>query len=140
MHMFASLMAVCFGFVTIQPLYGDPCPHHQPALAALAQGLGTGPGASHAMGAHDGMAGGGEHGTHGAAGHGSSGDSHHCNCFGACCGVAPVALAQLPAAWVAVALARRVSVSSSAATARAPQPSPRHTLPFATAPPPALLV
>ena len=139
MRLLASFAAVWFAFVTIQPLYGDPCPHHQPALAALAQGLATGSGNSHTMGAQGDMAAGMDHGTHGAAGHDGPHGSHQCHCLGACCGVAPVAFAQPRIEWVPIAVATRIRLSSSTrrvTVPRAPQP---HTLPFSTAPPPALL-
>lgn len=129
-RVFASLVAVWFAFVTIQPLYGDPCPHHQPALAALAQGLGPRAGGSHAMA---------EHGTHGSAGHDDSSGSHRCHCVGVCCGVAPVAVAQATANWVPAPRAEEISVSRCRPAARITQTSAPHTLPFANAPPPTLL-
>ena len=129
-RIFASLVAVWFGFVTIQPLYSAPCPHHQPALAALAQGLGSSAAAPHSMA---------EHGTHGLAGHEDRSGGHGCHCIGACCGAAPVAVAQQLTEWVPTTLAEQIGVSTTAPLARAPRESPPHSLPFATAPPPSLL-
>ncbi|MEO9250350.1 MAG: hypothetical protein ABI322_04985 [Gemmatimonadaceae bacterium] len=127
-RIFTSLVAVWFAFVTIQPPYGDPCPHHQPALAALAQALGADGIAPHSMAAHR---------THGSSGHHSG--SHSCNCLGVCCGAAPVAIAQPAVEWVPPALAMQESVGNTAPVARIIQTFAPHFLPFATAPPPTLL-
>lgn len=128
-RIFTSMVAVWFAFVTIQPVYGDPCPHHQSALAALAQGLGATGTNSHAMAAH---------GTHGSPGHDGS-DGHGCHCLGVCCGAAPVAIAQQPVEWVPSTRATQTGVAKTAPVARGAQNSAPHTLPFATAPPPTLL-
>lgn len=135
MRVFASFVAVWFGFVTIQPLYGDPCPHHEPALAALAQGLGNGMRGSDAVAGHE-MSG---SATHGMPDDHGSGHSHSCHCMGVCCGAAPVAIAEQSPKWAPAAIATQVSISNRVAVTVEPtQPAP-HSLPFATAPPRSLL-
>ncbi len=133
-----ALTAVVFGFVSIQPLYADPCPHHEPAVAELTAGMSlASPMAEPAMathgteGAHNG------HATHG--GHAGRHDSGGCNCLGACCGTAAVALAKLPAGVVAAIVTLRAVPTPRSAIAPSGTPRPPHTLPFATAPPASLL-
>lgn len=132
MRIFASMVAVWFGFITIQPLYGDPCPHHQPALAELAAGLGAHSGAGHLMPAHGTDAG---HMMAGTAGHEDHGVDHSCHCVGDCCSAAPVAMLPPATAWIPATIARRVSLQASAPVAQLPHTTAPHTLPFATAPP-----
>jgi hypothetical protein len=136
MRVLASLVAAMFAFVTIEPLYAAPCPHHQPALVALAQGLGATHSTSHEMAGHQEMSAAAPHGSH-ASGH--SDISHECHCLGVCCGVTPVAIAEQPEQWVPARVARRISLVSSAPAARLPRTSSPHTLPDCTAPPSALL-
>lgn len=139
-RLFASLVAVWFGFVTIQPLYASPCPHHEPALAALAQGFGVS-GGSPVRPSH------GTHGTHGSLVHDGGGGSddgnhgsHGCHCVGACCGAAPVAVASPTDQSVPSMLAEQIAVPKSPPIVRAPETAAPHTHPFATAPPIAVLV
>ena len=153
MRVLASLVAAMFAFVTIEPLYAAPCPHHQPALVALAQGLGTAhtttdakthapsDAMSHTMAGHHEMAASthGTHSTHGSPTSHHSDTSHECNCLGACCGATPVAVAEQPAHWVPMMVARRISLVSSAPDVRVPRTLVPHTLPDCTAPPSALL-
>jgi hypothetical protein len=139
MRVLASLVAAMFAFVTIEPLYGAPCPHHQPALVALAQGPGAVHFTSHEMAGHHEMTAAAPHGTHGSPASGHSDISHECHCLGACCGVTPVAIAEQPEQWVPATVARRISLVSSAPAARLPHTSAPHTLPDCTAPPSALL-
>lgn len=130
-RLLAAFVAVVFGFVTIQPVFADPCPQHQPALAAIAVAAGTT--ASH--GGHDMSTAahhGGQHAHHSAA-------SHGCQCLGACCMASPVALSSptipLPAAIVRDArIARTVAVAVLEWTTTA-----AHSLPYPTAPPDVLL-
>jgi hypothetical protein len=138
MRFLASLVAALFVLATIQPLYGDPCPHHQPALAALAQAIGTAHHGGFAAGHHAALPG-SSHGSHGSPANGDSGASHSCHCMGACCGAAPVAIAQQPEQWVPAAVAERIRLAASAPVIRAPRASAPHTLPDSTAPPSALL-
>ena len=136
MRIFASLVAVWFGFVTIQPLYAAPCPQHQPALAELAGG----PAAAHASAALPGheMSGGAMGDMPGMpSGHGGS---HRCHCMGVCCGAAPVAVMPQATQWLPAAPAAQTSVATRVAVTLARLPQADHSLPFATAPPAALLV
>ena len=143
MRIFASMVAVWFGFITIQPLYGDPCQHHQPALAALAEGLGTHSRVGHIMAEHENISGNvsasGVHEMSGAASHEDHDHNHQCHCVGDCCSATPVAMVQPATEWVPAAIARRIAVDAIAPIAIAPQTAAPHTLPFATAPPRALL-
>lgn len=133
MRVFTSLMAVWFGFITIQPLYGAPCPHHQPALAELAHGLGQYSAASQGK-----MAASGHH-MHHSPGDSGSGSEDPCRCLGACTDSAPVALTQAAVELIPAILAECTSVPAVAANQSASQPAAPHTLPFATAPPRLLL-
>lgn len=130
-RVFASIVAVWFGFLTIQPLYAAPCPHHQPALAELAQGMSIHPaaGKSSSSGSYA-MPGMPEQHGHG---------SHGCECLGAMCGTAPIAIAQSGAEQLAEIAIASIDMPAIASTSPAPKVAPPHTLPFATAPPPALL-
>ena len=128
-RVFASIVAVWFGFLTIQPLYADPCPHHQPALAELAQGLSIHRDASHARSAS------GTHAMPGMPGHHAPGDQP-CECMGAMCGTAPIALAQPVVAALPEVISARIETPAMLPVSLAPKAAPPHTLPFATAPPP----
>jgi hypothetical protein len=145
MRIFASFVAAWFGFVTIQPLYGAPCPHHEPELAALSQGLGHGMRGSNAMAGHD-MAGDaaptmpGDHGAGHSHSHSHSRNRNcNCNCMGVCCGAAPVAIAQQSPQWAPAAIATQISISHRVAVTVEPTRPAPHSLPFATAPPRSLL-
>ncbi|HEY8312319.1 MAG TPA: hypothetical protein VIG47_17255, partial [Gemmatimonadaceae bacterium] len=58
-----------------------------------------------------------------------------CHCLGACCGAAPVAIAQPSVEWVPTSVSVYVGVNALADFTRAPNGLPPHTLPFPTAPP-----
>ncbi len=144
-RVFAATVAAWFGFLTIQPLYVAPCPHHQLALAELAQGLSIAAGAGHSMvsagsESHEmaDMSAGDAHSMHNMPGHNGPG-SHQCRCLGAMCGSAPVGLAQSVARVLPAAITARMEVAAMPPVAHAPNAAPPHTLPFATAPPALLL-
>lgn len=131
-RIFASILAAWFGFVTIQPLYAAPCPHHQPALAELAQGMSMHP----AAGATKATS--GPHAMHNMPGH-SGHDSQPCECLGAMCGTAPIAIAQAATVILPETVVARMEMAAISSSSAGPNAAPPHTLPFATAPPPALL-
>ena len=130
-RVFASIVAVWFGFLTIQRLYAAPCPHHQPALAELAQGMAMHPAAGKSSGS-------GSYAMPGMPGQNGH-DSHGCECLGAMCGTAPIAIAQPVDSPLPETIAARIEVPAIASISPAPKAASPHTLPFATAPPPALL-
>ena len=140
----ASIVAVWFGFLTIQPLYADPCPHHQPALAELAQGMAIHTDAGQAMAAaavnHDvsGKPAANAHAMHGMPGHDGPGNQP-CECLGAMCGTAPIAIAQTVVGSLPEIVTAEIATPAMPPISHTPKASPPHTLPFATAPPPAQL-
>lgn len=147
-RIFAATVAVWFGFLTIQPLYADPCPHHQPALAELAQGLGgiadvgrsmaTRAADSHDMSGMGDMSRSGAQGMPNTPGPDRSG-GHACHCLGDCCGSAPVAIAQSSTRWVPDAKTGHADLAAMPGVASVAKAVPPHSLPFATAPPTTLL-
>ena len=144
-RVFASIVAAWFGFLTIQPLYATPCPHHQPELAELAQGLSIHADAGHSRastGRDDSdmshVSASGSHAMHDMPGHHVPG-SHPCECLGAMCGTAPIAIAQAVARILPEIVTARIGMPTIASISPAPKVAPPYTLPFATAPPPALL-
>ncbi|MEO9047316.1 MAG: hypothetical protein ABI331_07740 [Gemmatimonadaceae bacterium] len=68
-------------------------------------------------------------------GHGTPG----CECLGAMCGTAPIAIAQSVAQPLAEIAIASIEMPAIASTSPAPKVAPPHTLPFATAPPTGLL-
>lgn len=138
MRVFAAMVAAWFGFLTIQPLYADPCPHHQPVLAELAHGLGADAGIGQSMASHGGMPMDGANGMHNMPGHDGTA-THPCHCLGDCCGTTPVAVASSASRWVPAAIAARIELAALPAVFKVSASAPPHTLPFATAPPTALL-
>ena len=140
MRFLAALVAVCFGFVTNQPLYDAPCPHHTPALAMLAEGLVSAHAQHQAHEEYDAhaMPGHASHLAHGSKGH-DHGVNDVCHCLGACCVATPVALAQPTVQLVPGSVAVYVGATPLTDFARAPDGPTPYTLPLSTAPPVSLL-
>lgn len=132
-RVFAALLAVWFGFTTIQPATAAPCPHHEPALVQLAAVMVH---ASSASTMHHAMM---LHASHGSDGEHNHGSTHQCTCMGACCTIAAVAIV-VPALTFApptIVIGTHHPLPPIALHARQ---FPPHTLPYPTAPPQSLIV
>jgi hypothetical protein len=138
MRVCAAFVAAWFGFITIQPLYADPCPHHQPALAAIAHAASAQSGSATRQESQTSMLGGMAMGD-GQAMQGSSGNdtpaSHACHCIGVWCGTAAVAMAQSPVAWALIPVAQHRAAPPTAPAVRSAHNDAPHSRPFSTAPP-----
>ncbi len=130
----AVVLATSFGFVTIQPGFVAPCPHHEPALALLARGMAMPPAAMHDMDAMDlSHAPDRPSSPHHGHGHDHGGDG--CTCHGASCST-HVSVAGVQAVeWFTPDVAIATGIRAVAAATMPRTAPPPHTLPFHTPPP-----
>jgi hypothetical protein len=130
----AGSLAACVVIVGLAPAFGEPCPFHDPAFAALAASSG------HTVSSSPSTP---EMRSHSAAAHrqsnphhglGSHRNAHGCSCIGCGCCATSFTLGEQPLAFAPA------SVSAGSLTPFAAPQVPEllkadHTLPFSTAPP-----